>query len=190
MLILKTKRRSGLYMSNPDCKDLVNSSKERDCCGLREILAVILKLQENADKFDPILATCDRPFLGPEPDNKCFNTRPVVLYNDEFEEWAIPIEEECPHLVTPENDVEETENNNGDSIDLSNAHSEKRCPPKLSTVFRLEKLGPCTATFRVLIPIRKGYKCEFKKTDVFFTVNLCCICAIRCLDDTFVAGVC
>ena len=50
-------------MSNPDCKDLVNSSKERDCCGLREILAVILKLQENADKFDPILATCDRPFL-------------------------------------------------------------------------------------------------------------------------------
>lgn len=55
-----------------------------------------------------------------------------------------------------------------------------------SSIFRLEKLDDCCATLRVLTT-----NCDntFNLTNSFFTINLECICIIRCLNDTFIEGV-
>ena len=54
------------------------------------------------------------------------------------------------------------------------------------TIFRLEKLDGCCATCRVLVA---GTNNTYTSTNSFFTINLDCLCMIRCLDDTFVEGV-
>lgn len=51
-----------------------------------------------------------------------------------------------------------------------------------SNVFRIEKLDKNCATFRVLTTTDTG----FAATNSFFTITLGCICAIKCLADTFV----
>lgn len=51
-----------------------------------------------------------------------------------------------------------------------------------STVFRIEKLGGCCATFRVL----SGTDGAYEATNSFFTINLNCVGAIRCHADTFI----
>ena len=55
-----------------------------------------------------------------------------------------------------------------------------------SSVFRIEKLDDCCATCRVLVVNDDG---TYTSTNSFFTINLECVCAIRCLDDVFVEGV-
>ena len=55
-----------------------------------------------------------------------------------------------------------------------------------SNVFRLEKLDGCCATCRVLIVNSDN---TYTSTNSFFTINLDCLCVIRCLDDTFIEGV-
>ena len=56
-----------------------------------------------------------------------------------------------------------------------------------STVFRLEKLDDCCATFRVLAPNTETTSMfPYEATNSFFTMNLNCVCALRCLPDTFV----
>lgn len=52
-----------------------------------------------------------------------------------------------------------------------------------SSIFRVEAVEGCCATFRIL-------KEECKKleaTNSFFTINLKCVGAIQCLDDVFIA---
>ena len=56
----------------------------------------------------------------------------------------------------------------------------------LSHVFRVEKLDECCATCRVLIV---NDDATYTSTNSFFTIDLNCVCAIRCLDDTFIEGV-
>ena len=55
-----------------------------------------------------------------------------------------------------------------------------------SNVFRLEKLDECCATCRVLVVNSDN---TYSATNSFFTINLDCLCVIRCLDDTFVENV-
>ena len=55
-----------------------------------------------------------------------------------------------------------------------------------SFVFRVEKLDDCCATCRVLVVNGDN---TYTSTNSFFTINLDCVCVIRCLDDTFVEGV-
>ncbi len=55
-----------------------------------------------------------------------------------------------------------------------------------SNVFRVEKLDDCCATCRVLIVNDDS---SYTSTNSFFTINLDCVCCIRCLDDVFVEGV-
>ena len=55
-----------------------------------------------------------------------------------------------------------------------------------SIVFRLEKLDGCCATCRVLVVGDDG---SYTATNSFFTINLDCLCIIRCLDDTYVENV-
>ena len=59
-------------------------------------------------------------------------------------------------------------------------------PTATSNVFRVEKIDNCCATFRVLIANEDG---TYTSTESFFTMNLECICCIRCLGDTFIENV-
>lgn len=52
-----------------------------------------------------------------------------------------------------------------------------------SPVFRIEKLDGNCATFRVLSVNEDN---TFSATNSFFTINLSCLCSLRCLNDTFV----
>lgn len=56
-----------------------------------------------------------------------------------------------------------------------------------SNVFRVEKIDGCCATFRVLAnnPDTTSLS-PYVATNSFFTMNLNCVCALRCLNDTFV----
>ncbi len=55
-------------------------------------------------------------------------------------------------------------------------------PNETSSVFRIEKLNDCCATFRVLEPDRENNG-QYFATCEFFTIDLKCVCAIKCLDD-------
>ena len=61
------------------------------------------------------------------------------------------------------------------------------CSNECSSVFRVEKLDGCCATFRVLTTNPDTTSVyPFVSTNSFFTINLNCVCIIRCLNDTFV----
>lgn len=56
-----------------------------------------------------------------------------------------------------------------------------------STVFRVENVSECCCTCRVLAPNHEAESdLPYVATDSFFTINNNCICALRCLSDTFV----
>ena len=130
--------------------------KNNNCNCISDILKVIYLLQENAEKDDECLESCDKPTLG-RISNRCYNTRPVILY---------------------------TCNSNG--VTPWNAPTSRvAIPTAYSSVFRIEKIDDCCATFRVLVPEDDSYIA----TDSFFTLNLECICSIRCLRDTYVENV-
>ena len=54
--------------------------------------------------------------------------------------------------------------------------------------YTIEKLDGDAATFRVLVPNTDGCGCgqDYLATNSFFTMNLGCVCTIRCLNDTFI----
>lgn len=59
-----------------------------------------------------------------------------------------------------------------------------------SGVFRVENLDECCCKCRVLAPNPDTTSVyPYVATDDFFTINLRCVCAIKCLGDTYVAGV-
>ena len=55
-----------------------------------------------------------------------------------------------------------------------------------SNVFRVENLDDCCCTCRILAPTTDGDSTTFRSTGEFFTINLECVGALRCLADTFV----
>ena len=124
---------------------------------IADILKVILLLQKNACGEDTCLGTCDRGFLG---QNSTFslNTRPIVLYT-------------CSNTTTP----------------LAMPISKDPTVTETSTVFRIEKLDNCCATCRVLAPNTDTTSTlPYVTTNSFFTINLDCVCILRCLEDTYV----
>ena len=50
-----------------------------DSCCLAKLLKVIEILQNKAERVEPIEG-CDKPFLGPNIECICYNTRPINLY--------------------------------------------------------------------------------------------------------------
>lgn len=56
-----------------------------------------------------------------------------------------------------------------------------------SNIFRVEKMDGCCATLRVLV--YNPDTASYTATSSFFTINTNCVCAIKCLGDTFVEGV-
>lgn len=129
-----------------------------DCKCIAEILTVINILQQNAECGDACLDTCDRGFLGCCTNSVNCNTRPVMLYTccGNGVPWSMPISKDPLETTT-------------------------------SSIFRIEKVDGCCATFRVLIPNTDTTSSfPYEPTNSFFTMNLSCICSLRCLQDTHV----
>jgi hypothetical protein len=137
---------------------MCNNNETNNCenC-IQDILKVILLLQQSVCQNDTCLQTCDRGFLGQNCTTFC-NTRPIVLYT-------------CGSNGTP----------------LAMPISKDPAVTETSTVFRLEKLDGCCATCRVLTPNTDTTSLfPYEATNSFFTINLDCVCILRCLDDTYV----
>ena len=139
-----------------------NNQDRNNCCNncLADVLKVILILQESAECGDSCLDTCDRGYLGQHVSAIFYNTRPVVLYT-------------CNTGSTP----------------LEMPISKSPTETTTSSIFRIEKLDECCATFRVLVATTVEDVTTYTSTNSFFTINLDCLCVIRCLDDTFVENV-
>ena len=145
---------------------MCNNSNDSSC--IAEILTVINILQCNAECSDNCLDTCDRGFLGNTVSTFGLNTRPVTLYTccGNGTPWSMP--------TTKEN------------VDCSSVGS------TCSSVFRVEKVDGECATFRVLAPNTDpttSATTPYVATNSFFTMNLGCVCALKCLNDTYVEGV-
>ena len=137
---------------------MCNNNNSNDCKCINEILSVICMLQQNADCHDSCLDTCDRGFLGSSIVSLNFNTRPVMLYTcaGNGVAWSMPTSKDPSSTTT-------------------------------SNVFRVEKVDGCCCTFRVLAENPDTTDTNpYVATNSFFTMNLNCICCLRCLDDTFV----
>ena len=60
-----------------------------------------------------------------------------------------------------------------------------------SSVFRVEKVDNCCCTFRVLAEnTDESSPYPYVGTDSIFTMNINCLCCIRCLNDTYVECIC
>lgn len=141
-----------------------NNTDNESCRCIAEILTVINVLQQNANCCgEACLDTCDRGFLGCGNTTTGCNTRPVVLYTccGNGTPWSMPTTKE--NVVCGDEGV------------------------VCSNVFRVEKIDGCCATFRVLANNPDASSLSpYVATNSFFTMNLNCVCALRCLNDTFV----
>ena len=138
---------------------MCSCDKDGNC--IKDILCVILVLQQNACG-DSCLDSCDRPMLGGGPNCLVCNTRPVMLYTcgSNGIPWSMPITKD-------------------DTAECTAA----TCSP----VFKVEKVEGNCATFRVLQPnpdTTSTY--PYVSTNSIFTMNLDCVCSIRCLSDTYI----
>lgn len=141
-----------------------NNNDVESCRCIAEILTVINVLQQNANCCgDTCLETCDRGFLGCGTTTLGCNTRPVILYT-------------CQGGVIP--------------FSMPTTRENVVCGDEgvvCSNVFRVEKIDGCCATFRVLAENPDTTSIfPYVATNSFFTMNLNCVCALRCLPDTFV----
>jgi len=144
---------------------MCNNNETNDCRCIAEILTVIAILQKNAVCPESCLDTCDRGFLGCSVSTVGCNTRPIMLYTccGNGVPWTMP--------------TTKTDGICGDE------------GVTCSSVFRVEKIDGCCATFRVLAPNPDETQVAtipYVSTNSFFTMNLNCVCSLRCLQDTFV----
>ena len=141
------------------------NNESTDCRCIAEILTVIAILQKNAVCPDACLDTCDRGFLGCSASTVGCNTRPIMLYTccGNGTPWSVPTTRD--NVTCGDDGV------------------------VCSSVFRVEKIDGCCATFRVLAenpdPTQAAIE-PYVATNSFFTMNLNCVCSLRCLQDTFV----
>ena len=129
---------------------------ELSCSCLAETLEKIIKLQNRKEQLQD-LEGCDKPFLGPCPSVACFNTRPIQFYT-------------CP------------DNNLWTFPFLLNGTS------GVSNLFRVESIDGCCVTCRLLTanPNTSQPDVPYVATDSFCTINLNCVGAMKCFQDTFV----
>ena len=138
-------------------RDDNNTVTTNQNCCIANVLEQIVRLQNRSEKIDCFDEGCDRPFLGPTPTTICFNTRPITLYRCCDGELW-----SFPFTLNGETGT--------------------------STVFRCEHVEGCCATCRVLAPNPDTTSTTpYVTTDSFFTINLECVGALRCLPDTFIA---
>ena len=126
---------------------------------LANILNVINILQNNAEKIECQDNSCTKPFLGPNTNILCFNTRPITLYR-------------CDNsLVT---------------LNYTNANNEELT----TTIFRIENVNNDSVGVLLLEQTTdEEGNITYLNTNTYATINLKCICAIRCLNDAIVDNV-
>lgn len=137
-----------------------NNNRRDDCGCIGEVLSLIVKLQNCTEDCELANNGCDKPFLGPTPSLICFNTRPVQLFRClDGEAWTLPY------------------TFNGTTGE--------------SNIFRVENVDGCCATCRILIPNPDTTiaTSPYVASDSFFTINLNCVGALRCLSDVFVQNI-
>lgn len=135
---------------------MCNSNDSANNC-MYEILKTILVLQKQSAAPECCLDTCDKNFLGSTPCVCGYNTRPITIYTRCCCNTAL----EMPISKDPSETT-------------------------TSRVFRVEKLDDNCCTCRVLIPNTIDGVTTYTSTDSFFTINLDCICVLKCLADTLV----
>lgn len=141
------------------------NNNNSDCKCVSDILKVINILQKKAIRRDEECDnSCDRGVLGRPVCCFQFNTRPIQLFL--------------------------SGKNGNDPLVMPTTRDPITPTTTFSSVFRVEKVDDCCCTCRVLVeePTTRdpdGFP-VFEATDSFFTIDLKCVCAIRCLDDTFV----
>ncbi len=134
--------------------------ESNNCCCFTNILKLIEKLQENSRCENINDNSCSRPFLGTPMNIECYNTRPITFYG-------------CDNnLIT----VDYTTTIDG--TELSGTTS----------VFRVEKVKGCCVLLSILIenPDTTATTRPYVSINQTITINLNCICAIKCLGDTTV----
>lgn len=135
---------------------MTNNNARPNC--ISEILNVILVLQQNACP-DSCIDSCDRPVLGGGPNCLVCNTRPIQLYL-------------CGQGGTP--------------LAMPTTKDPVESQPT-STVFRVEKVDNNCCTCRVLDENPDPTSLNpYVATSSYFTCDLGCVCAIRCLTDTYI----
>ena len=126
---------------------------------LAKILNAIKVIQNNAEKIDCQDNSCTKPFLGITTNILCFNTRPIVLYL-------------C--------------NNNPITLSYTNTEGDTLT----TSVFRVESVT--NDSVGVLL-LEEGTDASgnttYESTNTYATINLDCVCAIRCLNDTIVNNI-
>lgn len=140
---------------------MCTNNLNEECKCIAHILKTILILQRSICPETRDLETCDRPKFGHKENNKDLNTRPIHLF-----------------LCCK---------NGNEPLEMPLDNEPIRPSTKFSNVFRIEKLDECCATFRVL-DLKPGSEIVYEATDSFFTLDLKCVCIIKCLDDAFVEG--
>ena len=125
---------------------------------LARILNVIKVLQNNASKFDCDDNSCTKPFLGINTTLLCFNTRPIMLYL-------------C----------------NNEPVTLNYTNSEG--VDATTTVFRVESVTNDSVGVLLLEESTDATgNITYTSTNTYATINLDCICAIRCLPDVIITN--
>ena len=126
---------------------------------LAKILNVINILQNNAEKIECQDNSCTKPFLGPNNNVLCFNTRPIILYR-------------C--------------DNSPVSLDYTNTEGQTLS----TTVFRVESVTNDSVGVLLLEETTdEEGNITYENTNTFATINLGCVCAIRCLNDAIVENI-
>ena len=132
---------------------------ESNCC-FTKTLKLIDILQRSSEQEECFDNTCSRPFLGVNIPSLCFNTRPVTFYG-------------CNNnLIT----VNYTTVINGETLTGE------------SGIFRVEKVNDGCLTVSVLIPNPDTTDTlrPYITTRNTATINLSCVCVLKCLPDTIV----
>lgn len=134
------------------------NNQECNETSISRILNFILDLQRATERIDlSETGGCDKPCLGPNISNGLvFNTRPITLYSCcTGALWTMPYT------------LNDEDGN--------------------STVFKVTKVDDNCATFEVLAenPDTTNPLIPYVSTNNFFTIDLKCVLAIRCLADTY-----
>lgn len=126
---------------------------------LARILNVIKVLQNNALKIECKDNSCTKPFLGVNIETVCFNTRPITLYK-------------CDNSLITLNYT----NDSGESVSTN--------------IFRVESVS-CDSVKVLLLEetTDSSGNVSYLSTNTYATINLKCVCAIKCLPDTIVNNV-
>ncbi len=126
---------------------------------LANILNVIKILQNNADKTECQDNTCTKPFLGLNTTVLCFNTRPIMLYKRDNTPVTLNYTNQEGVLAT-------------------------------TNVFRVESVSDDSVGVLLLEETTSAEGVTtYINTNTYATINLDCVCAIRCLPDTIVNNV-